>query len=111
MVEDIGHRDRQMTFLVNTFPVDNEQDLRGFVFYPKGFRDFVGDGAIADEVEVVKIDGFRLPVSFEPVLDQGACGAARTVLEYELGAAGGPFADLVQLFFFLQGNPIHGCRL
>jgi len=86
-----------MAFLVDAFSVADEQNLWGFVVNPEGFGYLVGYRPVADEVEIVKVDGGRRLVSFQPAFDEGAGGAAGAVLEDELGAAGRFFPYLIQL--------------
>lgn len=72
--------------------------------------DPVGNGAVADEIKKVEVNGFGLICPLEATFDQGAGGAAGTVFEDELGAGGGFLPNFVQLGFRLQGDPIHTAR-
>lgn len=101
MLNNIGHRDPGMAFVINAFPIGNEQDLGRLVRNGECFRDFVRNGTVVDEVEVVEVDRFGRAASFQSVFHHGACGAAGTVLEDNLGASGRSFLDLVELLLFL----------
>lgn len=86
-----------MAFLIDAFAVTDEQYLGGFVPDVEGVRNLVGDGSVVNEVEVVEVDGVGWLIPFEPVLDEGACGATDTVFEDNLGAGAGFCSDLIQL--------------
>jgi len=90
-----------MTFVVNALPVENEQYLWGFVPYKEGFRYFVGQGAIAQQVQVIKVDSVRLLASFQSAFDEGAGGAAGAMFKNKLGPSGRFFPDFFQLGVFL----------
>lgn len=94
-VDNLVHCDAHMAFLVDTFSVPDEQDLRGFVVDAEGVGYFIGYRPVADEVQVVKINGGGWLISFQPAFDEGAGGAAGTVLENELRAVCGFFPDLI----------------
>ena len=96
-----------MAFIINTFSVTDDQYLGGFMFYEESFDDFVRDGAIPDQVEVVKVNGFGKCDSFQPAFHQGTGTAAGAVFEYHLGAPGRFLEDLVQLCFGLKVYPAH----
>ena len=91
------HRNSHVAFIVYALSVTDQQDLGGFVVYIKGVGHFIGDRAITDEVQVVKIDIGGGLGSFQPVFYQGAGGAAGAMFKNELGAVGGSFPDLFQL--------------
>jgi hypothetical protein len=101
LIDDIGHSNTGMAFLIYAFPIDNQQNLRGFVLDFEVFGDFVGDRAEAYEIEIIEVDRRGLLNSFEPTFDEGAGGASSTVFKNELRSAGGPFANLFQLVFLL----------
>jgi len=84
-----------MAFLVDTFSVPDEQDLRGFVVNPEGIGYFIGYRPVADQVQVVKVNGVGWLISFQPAFDEGAGGAAGTVFEDKLRAVGGFFPYLI----------------
>jgi len=86
-----------MAFLVDAFAVADEQYLGGFMPDVEGVGDLVGNGSVVDQVEVVEVDGVGGLITFEPVLDQGTCGATDTVFEDDLGAGAGSCSDLIQL--------------
>lgn len=101
LVDDVGHSNAGMAFLIYAFPIDNQQNLRGFVLDFEGFGDLIGDRAEAYEIQIIEVDRFGLLNSFEPTFDEGAGGAAGTVFKNELRSAGGTFANLFQLVFLL----------
>jgi hypothetical protein len=77
--------------------IADQQYLGGLVVYLENIGYFIGYRPIANEIEVVEINGFRLIGSFEASFYQGAGGATGTMLEDQLGAGSGFFFDLVQL--------------
>lgn len=100
-VGNFVHRYPHMTFIIDALPVKDEQHLRRFVFYEECLRYLVRKGAEIQKVQVVKIDGFRLPHPFQPAFYQGAGGAAGAVFKNKLGSSGRFFYYLFQLCFCL----------
>ena len=101
MLYDIVHGDAGMAFIVYTLSVADKEYLGGFVFYKEIFHYLIGQGAVAQEVQVIEIDSVRLLDPFQPVLDHGAGGTAGAMFKNELRAGGGSFPDLFQLRFRL----------
>lgn len=86
-----------MAFVIDALAIADQQYLGGLVVYLENIRYFIGYGPVADQIEVVEINGFWLIGSFEAAFYQGAGRATRTMLEDQLGAGSGFFFDLVQL--------------
>jgi hypothetical protein len=101
MLYDIVHGDAGMAFVVHALSVADKEDLGGFMLYKEIFHYFIGQGPVAEEVQVIEVDSVRLPDPFQPVLDHGAGGTAGAMLKNELRADGGFFPDLFQLRFRL----------
>lgn len=57
--QDFVHIDAQMVFCVNAFPIADHQYLGGFVVDAEGLGHFVGDRAVFQQVQVIKIKGLR----------------------------------------------------
>lgn len=74
-----------MAFVIDTFPVADEQYLGRFVMDHERVGDFIGYRPEAYQVEVVEVDGIGGLISFEPAFNEGAGGAAGTVFEDQLG--------------------------
>jgi hypothetical protein len=81
LVDNVGHCNTGMAFLIYAFPIDNQQNLRGFMLDFEGFGDLVGDRAEVYEIQIIEVDGFGLLNSFEPAFDEGAGGASGTVFK------------------------------
>ncbi len=77
-----------MTFVIDAFSIEDQQNLWGLVWDVEISGDLIGYGPVIQQVEVVEIDGLRGPGPFQPVFDHGTGGAAGTVLENDLRAAG-----------------------
>ena len=60
----------------------------------EGIGDHVGDGAVAQEVEVVEIDLVRLGGALQAAFYEGACRATGAVLKDDLRAVGRSLGDL-----------------
>ncbi len=90
-----------MTFIVYALSIADQQDLGGFVLYPEGVDYFIGNGPVADEVEVIEIDGSRLAGPFQAIFDQRAGRAPGAMFEDKLGAVGRFFPDPFQLVLCL----------
>jgi hypothetical protein len=93
-VEDIVHRDPHVTFVVDALPVADQQDLGAFMVDPEGVGHSIGDGAVADQVQVIKVDRVRLLGSVQPAFYYRADGTPGAVFENELGTVGRSFPDL-----------------
>ncbi len=65
-----------MAFVIDTFSIPDEQDLGGFVMDTEGIGHFIGDGAEADKVEIIEVDGVGRLVALQPAFNQGAGGTA-----------------------------------
>jgi len=83
-----------MAFIINTFPVADDQHLGRFMLYPEVFGNFIGNGAIAYQIQVVEINVPGLGGSFQTMLYQGAGRTPGAVLEYDLGTSGGIFENV-----------------
>jgi hypothetical protein len=97
MVDYVAHRNTQMAFVIDALAIADQQYLGGLVVYLENIGYFIGYGPVANEIEVVEINGFWLFGSFEAAFYQGAGGATRTVLKDQLGTGSGFFFNLVQL--------------
>jgi len=74
-----------MTLFIDAFSVADEQHLGGFVVDHERVGHFFGDRPEAYQIEVIEVDGIGGLISFEPAFNEGAGGAAGTVLEDQLG--------------------------
>ena len=83
-----------MAFVIDTLSVADDQHLGGFVLYPEAFCNFVGNGAIADQIQVVEINVLWLGGPFQAIFYQGAGGTAGAVLKYYLGTVSGVFKNV-----------------
>ncbi|GAC1441557.1 MAG: hypothetical protein NVSMB63_09230 [Sediminibacterium sp.] len=69
--------------------------------------DPVGDIAMSDQVEVVKVDGLGDVCSFQTAQYHRAGTAAGTVFKNNLGLFDRPGFDMIQLIFRNEWNPVH----
>ena len=95
LLQDIIHTDAQMALVIDAFSITNDQDLGRLMMDLEAFRYLIGNRAIRNEVEVVKIDVPWLRTSFQPAFDQGTGAAAGTVLEDHLRPFSGLLTDLI----------------
>ncbi len=95
LLQDIIHADAQMALVIDTFSITDDQDLGRLVMDAEAFSYLIGNGAVRNEIKVVKIDIPWLCASFQPAFDQGTGAATGTVLEDHLGPLSGLFTDLI----------------
>jgi hypothetical protein len=107
-IDYLRHGDSQVTFVVNTMAIADQQYLGGFVANPKDFGYLVGDRPVIEQVKIIEINGFWLLGAFQPAFDDGAGRATGTVFKDQLGTVGGAGFDVFQLRLRLKWDPIHG---
>lgn len=88
--------------------VAQQDNLRGLVRNPKIFRDLVGNRAVGDQVEVIKVEhiGAEIPCALQPELGMCADPTAGTVFEddHRLPVRGLP--QLIYLLRLVQDFPV-----
>ncbi|MEY4134252.1 MAG: hypothetical protein RL386_602 [Bacteroidota bacterium] len=92
----------------NGLPVAQKDDLWRLVGYPEVHRDLIGNGAVGDQVEVIKVELVRaeIPFTLQPEFSMGTNPTAGAVLknDHRLLVRGLP--QLIQLLRLVQYFPI-----
>ena len=96
-----------MAFVVNAFPVFDQQNLGRFVVNREIVGHLVRYGSEAQQVEQVEIGGCGHFGPLKPVKRHAADRTAGTVFEDYLGALAGEFPDLVDLVQVVEFDPVH----
>ncbi len=74
----------------------------------KLFRNFIGQGPVGEQVEIMKVDRFRKRFVFQPAKGNGTDVTAGAVFIYYLGTIIRTRNDPGQLGFIGQYIPFHG---
>ena len=77
-----------MAFVIDTFAIYDQEDLGRLMVNPKCLGNSIGNGPVADEIEIIEVDLLRLVSALQTVFDDRANGAACAVLKDHLRAAG-----------------------
>jgi hypothetical protein len=85
MLHDRLHPDRQMTFIINAFPVADHQYLRGFVPDIKILGYFFGDCPVSDQIQEIKIHRGGNLGPLQPASHDLAGPTAGAMFKYNLG--------------------------
>lgn len=88
-IQDIFHVNGAVTFMINAFPVFDQQYLRRFVPYAITFCDRIGQIAVGDQVQVIKVNHIRQPAFVQPAFYNAADGATGAVFKNQLRPASG----------------------
>lgn len=96
-----------VAFIVYTFPILNDQHLRGFVIHAEGIFYTVRDIPVLDKVQKEKGYVFREMISFQPALCHAADSTPGAMFKDHLRLLVGLFFDTGQLAQCVQGNPVH----
>jgi len=96
-----------MTFVVNAFPISDQQNLGGFMFHIQGSGNLSGKGTMCQEVEIIEVSAFEFFRVFQPVPGNTADITAGTVFKNDLRALMGQMNDFVQLPGVKEIVPVH----
>lgn len=99
----------QVTGVVGTLPIFDEQRLGRFVLDAELTGDLIAYVAVSYEVEVVSFHlvFFQVPAHLQAVLRHRADGAAGTVLKDETGNHAAAVNDRFDVIDGIDGAPVH----